>query len=80
MSDPYGEPDAKMLARIREQVDGAVAILRRKVDVQAAWKPRELQEAAQAEGFSSTVSSLAFWSLVEDGTVQVDNQLIARRA
>jgi hypothetical protein len=50
-------------------------------DPDHAWHPRELMSASKgrlSNTASNTAVSIAFWSLVESGELEVDQQLVVR--
>jgi hypothetical protein len=67
------------LDEIAEDVQEARDALLRTVNEHPthAWRPRELMSASKGT-LSNTVVSIAFWSLVEAGDLEVDEQLVVR--
>lgn len=75
------EESEQILDDLGSAVTDAEAALRSAVaaDPDRTWTPRELQAAAE-NGWSNSVMSIAFWRLVSDGTLQVDEQLTVHPA
>lgn len=74
-------PGDTPLADIAEDVQTAREAILSTIteDPTRSWHPRGLIDAAKVRaGLSTTVVSIAFWSLVESGQLEVDERLVVR--
>ena len=65
LADEVREAEKALLAKLEEEPN-------------REWNPRELQDAARTNGWSSSVVSIAFWRLVSSERLRVDEHLRVR--
>ena len=67
-------------ADIAGEVEKARAAILRLIgeNADSAWRPRQLIEAAKTEigARTNTVARIAFWNLIDEGVLKVDEHLI----
>lgn len=70
------QPEEAVLRDIRERVDEAVADMEMFILVVGeTTTAREITDFTHAAGHGSTISNLAFWRMVEDGTLEINDDL-----